>query len=119
MGQSLRRIALFGSMCEYLYHDIERNPVRAGLVPRAEQWRWSSANVATTGGPRVDPGPISCPAAWLAYVHEPQTETEVECVRESLRRARPFGEPAWMAQAAERLSLQASLRPRRRPRRVR
>jgi putative transposase len=27
------------TLCRY----VERNPVRAGLVERAEQWRWSSA----------------------------------------------------------------------------
>jgi putative transposase len=55
------------------------------------------------------------PANWLDYVNEPQTEAEVERLRESLRRGRPFGDLLWMQHTAVRLGLQASLRPRGRP----
>src|SRR5271157_1892515 len=43
---------------------IERNPLRAGLVERAEDWSWSSLG-AIAGGravPVLDPGPIPRPA---------------------------------------------------------
>jgi putative transposase len=95
---------------------IERNPVRASLVERAQDWPWSSAAPPQGGDPALDPGPVPRPAGWLEHVNKPQTEAEVESLRESLRRGRPFGGAPWMAQTAAELGLEASLRPRGRPR---
>jgi putative transposase len=95
---------------------IERNPVRAGLVERAQDWRWSSAAPPQGGEPPLDLGPVPRPAGWLEYVNSPQTEAEVEAVRECIRRRRPYGCPTWVEEAALRLGLEASLRPRGRPR---
>jgi putative transposase len=94
----------------------ERNPLRAELVERAQDWRWSSAGPAWAGKPVLDPGPVPRPDNWLQYVNEPQTEAEVERLRECLRRGRPFGNSSWMEKTAHRLGLEASLRPRGRPR---
>jgi putative transposase len=96
---------------------IERNPVRAGLVRKAQDWPWSSAAAARAGAPPLDPGPVPRPPGWPEHVNQPQTEAELEALRECIRRRRPFGESAWAQQTAERLGLQASLRPRGRPRR--
>ena len=95
---------------------IERNPVRAGLAPRAEDWPWSSAGPARSESPGLDVGPVMRPPQWLAHVNQPQTEVEVEALRVSVMRNRPFGEVKWTAEAADRLGLEASLRPRGRPR---
>ncbi|HEV3260786.1 MAG TPA: transposase [Gemmataceae bacterium] len=37
---------------------IERNPVRADLVRRAQDWPWSSAAPPSPGSATVDPGPV-------------------------------------------------------------
>jgi putative transposase len=95
---------------------IERNPVRAGLVERAQDWPWSSAAPLTPGAPALDPGPVARPPQWLEHVNRPQTEAEVEALHECLRRGRPFGVRAWAAETARRMGLEASLRPRGRPR---
>jgi putative transposase len=56
---------------------VEANPVRAGLVGRAEFWRWSSLD-ERLGSPRliVDP-PVPLPpvATWLDLVNTPTDET--------------------------------------------
>ena len=95
---------------------IERNPVRAGLVERAQDWRWSSATPTRPGAPSLDAGPVPRPGAWLEHVNVPQTEAEVEALRECIRRRRPYGDAAWSVQVARKLGLEASLRPRGRPR---
>ena len=95
---------------------IERNPVRAGLVGRAQHWPWSSAAPARAGAPPLDAGPVPRPAAWLDHVNAPQTEAEVEAVRECIRRRRPYGDGAWTERAVRQLGLEASVRPRGRPR---
>jgi putative transposase len=53
---------------------------------------------------------------WLRYVNEPQTEAEVEALRECIRRRRPYGDDPWTQQTARRMGLEASLRPCGRPR---
>src|SRR5919201_4206035 len=53
---------------------VERNPLRAGLVTRAQDWPWSSLGPGLQPWllPGLDAGPVSRPAAWLDYVHTPQ-----------------------------------------------
>jgi putative transposase len=95
---------------------IERNPVRAGLVCRAQDWRWSSAaKMVDEMDPILDPGPVPRPSNWLRHVNQPQTEADVENLHECLRRGRPFGNSKWILATAKRLGLGASLRPRGRP----
>jgi putative transposase len=95
---------------------IERNPVRAGLVERAQDWRWSSAAPLREGLPILTPGPAQHRIVdWLRHVNEPQTEAEVEKLRECIRRRRPYGDEMWTHKTARRMNLEASLRPRGRP----
>jgi putative transposase len=95
---------------------IERNAVRAGLVARAQDWLWSSAAPHREGMPLLAQGPVAHALDWLRHVNEPQTEAEVEALRECIRRRRPYGDEAWTQQTARRMGLEASLRPRGRPR---
>jgi hypothetical protein len=46
--------------------------------------------------PALAPGPLPRPDSWLQHVKEPQTEAEVERLRLSVRRDRPYGETVWM-----------------------
>jgi putative transposase len=50
---------------------IERNPIRAGLVERAEDWRWSSASLSRNESDRLtlDLGPCPRPVNWLDIVN--------------------------------------------------
>jgi putative transposase len=97
---------------------VERNPLRAGLVDRAEQWRWSSLGQAERrlAGPKLHPGPVPRPEGWLEWVAGAETEAELEALRRSVVRGAPFGEEHWQEQTAEELGLGASLRPLGRPR---
>lgn len=97
---------------------IERNPVRAGLVARAEEWAWSSARQwsGSHQGPAVHPGPVDRNGNWLAWVNKPMTTEEERMIRQSVNRGTPFGSPGWVERVAERLGLEASLRSVGRPR---
>ena len=59
--------------------------------------------------------PVRRRADWLEEVNEPQTAKDLAEVRESTRRGRPFGCPAWQAGTAARLKLQSTFRPAGRP----
>lgn len=99
---------------------VERNPLRAGLVDRAERWPWSSlaARRQRTPPAGLTEGPLQLPANWVQLVNRPQTEPELSALRRSVQRGTPFGGEAWQLQTAGVLGLQSSLRPRGRPRRV-
>jgi putative transposase len=97
---------------------IERNPVRAGLVPRAQDWPWSSAAPTLAGAPTLHAGPVPRPDEWLVHVNAPQTEAEVERLRENVRRGRPLGDSLWTAATVRQLGVEASLRPLGRPRKA-
>jgi len=97
---------------------VERNALRANLVARAEEWRWSS--LQSWGRPDLmpflHPGPVPRAADWLEYVNAPQTEEELARLRHSVRRGTPFGSEAWILETARRLGLESSLRAPGRPR---
>jgi putative transposase len=95
---------------------VERNAVRAGLVERVEDWRYSSAAPRLITDPDLHPGPVPRPADWLRHVNEPQTEAEVTSLRRCVQRGRPYGTPPWMVDTAQMLGIESSLRPRGRPR---
>jgi putative transposase len=100
---------------------VERNPLRANLVSRAEAWPWSSLGQASPAGPiPLSAWPVPGPAdrhrdLWIEWVNRPQTEGELASVRASANRGRPYGDEAWAKQVAQRLGLGATLRPRGRP----
>jgi len=100
----------------------ERNPLRANLVSRAEAWPWSSLGQASAACPiPLSAWPVPGPAdqhrdLWIEHVNRPQTEGELAGVRASVSRGRPYGDDAWVTQAATRLDLGSTIRPRGRPR---
>lgn len=107
---------------EHLYtvlRYVERNALRARLVERAEQWRWSSLYLRASGDARVTsllhPWPVSVPGDWTELVNEAQTEAELAELRRSVKRGSPYGTPTWQQQTARIMSLEATLRPLGRP----
>jgi putative transposase len=98
---------------------IERNPLRAGLVRRALDWRWGSAAIRACGPQDLrallSDWPIEVRRDWNRWVDQPQTAAEEEAIRNAIRRSRPFGGEDWTARTARKLHLEHTLRPRGRP----
>jgi putative transposase len=101
--------------CRY----VERNALRAGLVDRAEAWRWGSLSqrvAKSTGlGPPLSPWPIKQPPAWSERVNAALSPAEEESLQRSVRRGQPFGSAEWQAATTVRLGLESAFRPRGRP----
>ena len=99
---------------------VERNALRADLVKRAQDWRWCSLWRRERGSPQerdlLSAWPVERPPDWLQRVNRPQSQKDLAAVRESLTRGRPFGQPLWQHATAAALDLQATFRPRGRPR---
>jgi len=103
---------------------VERNPLRAGLVKRAENWRWCSlahrlASGADPLGSRLQRWPVPLPEDWLVRVNRPETAAELEAVRRSVERSRPFGSETWQKRSAKAMNLEYTLRMRGRPKKTR
>ena len=99
---------------------VERNPLRAGLVERAEDWEWSSlACWERKDRPTfLHDGPVDRGRRWLADVNRPMTSAEEDAIRQSVNRGTPWGTKSWQRRTATRLGLESSLRPRGRPRKT-
>ena len=96
---------------------VERNPVAARLVARAEDWPWSSLGERIRPGEvaRISAPPMALGAGWLDSVNEPLTSAELAKLRDSIDRGTPFGSDAWVAATAAAHGLEATLRARGRP----
>jgi putative transposase len=94
---------------------VERNPLRAGLVPQAQDWRWSSLGASLAGvesAPNLSGDDLLRRGDWTNFVNEVMTEAEEQAIRLSIRRDRPFGSASWTQTTAENVGLESSLRPR-------
>ena len=98
---------------------VERNALRADLVLRAEEWRWSSLwrRYHGTEDERslLAAWPIDMPEDWLERVNRSDDKEELEALRRSVQRGRPYGRPEWQKKIAKRLGLESAYRPTGRP----
>ena len=95
-----------------LVRDVERNPLRANLVKRAEDWPWSSLGASLDSRPQIAREEILRRGDWREFVNGAMTASEAEAIRLSIRRDRPFGSEAWTRTTAANLGLESSLRSR-------
>jgi putative transposase len=99
---------------------IELNPVRAGLAPQPDGYRWSSAAAHLTGQDdnlvRVDPL-LSIVEDWRAFLSVPVPSSEAETLRRHERTGRPLGSEAFVTklegEVGRRLHPQKGGRPRK------
>jgi putative transposase len=98
---------------------VERNPLRANLVERAEQWRWSSLWRRERGSEKersiLAEWPVPCPNDWVEQVNRAETPAELEALRRSASRGTPYGQATWVVETARVLRLERTLRPPGRP----
>jgi putative transposase len=98
---------------------VERNPLRARLVKRAEAWRWGSLWRRTAGDDEarglLSDGPIKLPKNWTTYVNRVETQAELVGLRTSVLRGQPYGAETWQQKIARELNLGHTFRPRGRP----
>ena len=100
---------------------VERNALRAMIVPVAEQWRWGSAWSRLIGTPKGVAGvclsewPIEMPLDYRQILNEPQSSSELEAIRHALKRGAPLGSQMWCDEMVREYGLEKAVRPRGRP----
>ena len=97
---------------------VEGNPVRGGLASSAAAWPWSShaETIGAVSRSLTSMLPVSLPADWTSYVDTPMNEKELEKMRLSVVRQKPFGDEEWQKAVSEVYHLESTLHPRGRPR---
>jgi putative transposase len=103
----------FLTVCRY----VEANALRAGMVPRAEDWPCGglSARSSRSGKVPLSRWPVDRPANWIKLVNAAVDEPTLDSLRESVNGGKPYGSEPWVAQTARRLGLEYTLRGPGRP----
>jgi putative transposase len=96
---------------------IEGNPVRAGLVPSAKEWMWSSHEETMCKRQKIltEAVPIELPGEWDRYVDEPFAEKELDRLRTSVNRQTPFGDETWQMKICKEFGLESTMKRKGRP----
>ncbi len=96
---------------------IESNPVRAGIVVKAEDWPWSSFFVREGCESQfsLSDGPVQLPSNWSKLVHDHIPKKALDNLNNSIKRGTPLGTPEWARETAVKMGLESSLKPRGRP----
>ncbi len=100
---------------------VERNPVRAGLVVKAEDYRWSSARAHIYGlrdklvsGDELVREEVG---DWRSYLADDDTPAELDALRQHTLSGRPVGSESFRSHMEQILGRDLGLRRRGRPRR--
>ena len=98
---------------------IEQNALRAKLVRRSENWKWGSlyhrVKGTSFGKKLLSPWLVEEPLDYLEYVNELMEEDELEPMRGSVNRGRPYGSTDWQEVMIKKYDLESTVRYRGRP----
>ena len=98
---------------------VERNPLRAKLVKKAENWKFSSLWRRIYGSDKqkkfLAEWPISEPQNYLSFVNTPQSEEEEENIRLSVVKGKPYGNDSWSMKIIKEFKLESTIRLAWRP----
>ncbi|OHB20248.1 MAG: hypothetical protein A2854_04525 [Parcubacteria group bacterium RIFCSPHIGHO2_01_FULL_56_18] len=98
---------------------VERNPVRAKFVRKVEAWKWGSGYRRLDGIAKerllLSDSPIDLPRNYRAWVNEPDKELDLDELRTSVSRSKPFGTMKWTERMVERFGLEMAIRKPGRP----
>ena len=99
---------------------VERNAKRAAMVGKAEEWPWSSAYLRVHGTKDqqklLSPWPVEEPTDYLTWLNRSGPKEEIENIRYTIQRSRPFGSESWVKRTVREFGLENSMRDPWRPR---
>jgi putative transposase len=104
------------NVCRY----VEKNALRAGLIDRAENWQWSSVWRRERGTTKqqklLSPWPVETPNDYLDWLNEREDDNQLEAMRLSVNKGKPYGEGSWLENTVAKFKLHSTLRGSGRPR---
>lgn len=106
----------FHVVCRY----VERNALTAGLVKKAEDYRWGSLHNWLGGKSVIELSkwPVRRLPRWAARVNQALTGNELKALERSETRGTPFGDEPWVKKIVKKHGLESTTRPRGRPKKL-
>ncbi len=103
-------------VCRY----VESNAFRARLMRLGGNWRFCSLHTRGMDKPlvKLSDWPVDRPRQWDKLVNAALPKRQLQSLRVSVNRGRPFGEESWVRRTAKRLGLTQSLNPAGRPKKT-
>ncbi len=105
----------FMQLCRY----VERNPLRAHLVDRAQDWRWSSLWRRENGNEKqkklLSEWLITQSDNYLADINEKDDSEVKEIIQGCISKGKPFGNDEWVLNTIEKFDLLSTIRNPGRP----
>jgi len=99
---------------------IERNPVRAKIISKPDEYQWSSAKANTSGKRMGFIKPIweddTEREGYIAFLNNPDKEEEIEVIKKSTISGKPIGSKEFLNQMLETLGVTINTRSKGRPR---
>src|SRR2546427_293514 len=105
LNRRVGRLALFDKPADYMAFEKILNEAHERIRIRIAAYCLMPHHWHLLPGPRQ----------WVGWVNRAETASELEDLRCSAQRGRPFGSQGWVVRVAKRLSLESTLRPRGRP----
>ena len=101
---------------------VEQNPLRARLVKRSEDWRWSSLYRREKGTARekklLSVLPTKLPHNYLTSVNQILTDDTLEEIRYAVNKGKPYGGMTWVERMIEKFNLMHTTRGPGRPKKT-
>ena len=101
---------------------VEQNPLRAKMVRRAENWKWSSLYVRLHGSTNqkkiLDKLITELPSNYLKSVNEIYGEEKLSTLRNSVNKCTPYGSEKWVGRMVEKFNLIGTTRNPGRPKKL-
>lgn len=98
---------------------VEQNPLRAGLVKRAQDWKWSSLSRRIRNSPQdkklLSKLPTDLPVHYLQSVNEILRENSLVKLRASIGKGTPYGSDAWTSTMVTTYKMGSTIRNPGRP----
>jgi len=98
---------------------VEQNALKAKLVEKAENWRWSSIwrreNGTNKQNKLLSDWPVAIPEDYLLSLNHIQEKSEDEVIEKSIIKNSPYGDNFWVAKNVKQFGLEQTLRKAGRP----
>lgn len=88
---------------------IEANALRAALSKTAQDWQYGSLAERVFNNRILLHKPYAQLDDWMTYVNTPQSQSEIDKIRDSVNRQAPLGGENWAAKIAKKYGLLSTL----------
>ncbi|MDP4291659.1 MAG: transposase [Bacteroidota bacterium] len=98
---------------------VEQNALKAHLVDKAQDWRWSSVWRREYGNATqkklLSAWPVDIPEDYLTILNQLEVQPVEEEIEHAITKSKPFGDEDWVTKSVRKFGLEQTLRNAGRP----